>query len=265
MTLRSHRITGSITRAGGAARPARLVAVVVAATVAAALAPATPAGAHVTVHPATLPAGSSDVELTFRVPNERDDADTVGLQVFFPTDLPLLTVDVLPVPGWTAKVTTRALATPVRTDDGPVGQVVSDITWTATGGGIAPGQYEDFVVAAGQGPAKAGTVVFKTLQTYSSGEVVRWIQVASSQDPNPDSPAPTLTVTPATPSAGTVGSTIGSRTGSTDADILAITALVAAVIAVAGVIVLLVLRRRPPSGTAPSADATPDGTTADRS
>lgn len=43
--------------------------------------------------------GSSDIELTFRVPNERDDANTVELQVYLPANLPLLTVDVLPVPG----------------------------------------------------------------------------------------------------------------------------------------------------------------------
>lgn len=111
-----------------------------------------------TVHPGTLPAGSSDVELTFRVPNERDNATTVGLQVFFPTDLPLLTIDVLPVTGWTAKVTSRTLATPVTTDDGTVSQVVSAITWAAKARGIAPGQYEDVVVGgrAGAWPAQPG-------------------------------------------------------------------------------------------------------------
>ena len=261
--IRSHLLARSVARA---AHPARLVAVVVATTAAATLFLATPAWAHVTVHPETLPAGSSDIELTFRVPNERDDANTVGLQVFFPTDLPLLTVDVLPVPGWTATVTTRALATPVRTDDGPVGQVVSDVTWTATAGGIAPGQYEDFVVAAGQGPANPGTVVFKALQTYSSGAVVRWIQVASPQDPNPDSPAPTLTITPATTSGATSGSTTGSTaTSSTDTEVTAITALVVAVTGLAGVILLFVLRRRPPPGTASTVDAARDGTPPDPS
>ena len=136
------------------------VAVATIAVLGATLLFATPASAHVTVHPASLPAGSSDVELTFRVPNERDDANTVELQVYFPTNLPLLTVDVLPVPGWTAKVASRNLATPVQTDDGPVSQVVSDVTWTATAGGIAPGQYEDFDVAAGQVPTTPGSVGF---------------------------------------------------------------------------------------------------------
>jgi len=225
------------------ARPARPVASVAAVSFLAALLFATPAGAHVTVHPGTLPAGATDIELTFRVPNERDNANTVSLQVFFPADLPLLTVDVLPVPGWTAKVDTRTLAAPVQTDDGPVGEVVSDITWSATAGGIAPGQYEDFSVAVGQGPAEPGAAVFKALQTYSSGEVVRWIEVASSQDPVPDNPAPVVTITPAR-TAGTAVATTSS--GSTATQALAISALALSVVAVGGVVLLLIRGRRHP-------------------
>jgi uncharacterized protein YcnI len=242
------------------ARRVRAV-VAVTAVIGATLLFAAPASAHVTVHPATLPAGSSDVELTFRVPNERDDADTVGLQVFFPTDLPLLTVDVLPVPGWTAKVDSRTLATPVRTDDGSVSQVVSDITWTATAGGITPGQYEDFAVAAGQVPSTPGPVVFKSLQTYSSGEVVRWIETASSQDPDPQSPAPVLTLTPAKPSTTVAASTPG--TDSSSAEGLAVAALAVSLVALAGVVVLLLRRRTggpPPSesGTSEQGPTTPE-------
>jgi uncharacterized protein YcnI len=211
---------------------------------------ASPAAAHVTVHPSTIPAGSADIELTFRVPSERDDANTVGLQVFFPANLPLVTVDVRPIPGWTAKVDATTLSSPVRTDDGPVSQVVSDITWTATASGIAPGQYQDFDVAAGQIPSESGEVVFKSLQTYSSGEIVRWIQVASPQDPRPDSPAPVLTPTRTsaapTPTASPTG--VGS-------DGLAIAALAVAIAALAGVVVLFGRGRRPspatPTGTPP--------------
>src|ERR1700676_3488581 len=95
------------------------IMVVVALPVVAALVLALPAWAHVTVHPSSVPAGSHDIELTFRVPNERDSANTVTVQLFLPTNLPLLTVSVRPVPGWSAKVNTKNLATPVQTDDGP--------------------------------------------------------------------------------------------------------------------------------------------------
>jgi uncharacterized protein YcnI len=187
---------------------------------------APPAWAHVTVHPSTLVAGSSDVELTFRVPNERDDANTVTVQVFFPTNLPLLTVEVLPVPGWTATVHTQNLSTPVQTDDGPVSQVVSDVTWKAMGGGTAPGQYEDFDVAAGSVPNHPGPLVFKALQTYSSGEIVRWIEVPVAGQPDPATPAPVLTLTAPTIPSGSTGLHHVAVTTPGSSDGLAIAALV---------------------------------------
>ena len=196
---------------------------------------ASPAYAHVTVHPDSMPAGTGDIELTFRVPNERDNANTVKLQVFFPTNLPLLTVNVLPVQGWIAKVDTQALSQPIQSGDGPVNQVVTDITWTATAGGIAPGQYEDFPISAGQAPSQSGDVIFKSLQTYSSGEIVRWIQVASPQDPNPDTPAPVLTLTGASPTAPVPAAT-SSASGATEG--IAIAALVAALVGLIGVLFL---------------------------
>ena len=199
------------------------------------------AGAHVTVHPASLPAGSSDIELTFRVPNERDNANTIETQVFFPTSLPLLTVDVLPIPGWTPTVSTQNLAKPIQTDDGPVSQIVSEVTWKATGSGIEPGQYEDFVIAAGVAPSKPGSLVFKALQTYSSGEVVRWIEVPTTQDPNPPTPAPVLTLT-ANPAASVPSTTSSSGSGSDQG--LAIAALVVAVVGLVGVVVLFLRGRR---------------------
>ncbi|HUI02462.1 MAG TPA: YcnI family protein [Acidimicrobiales bacterium] len=207
------------------------------------------AWAHVTVHPATLPSGSSDVELTFRCPNERDDANTVMLQVFFPTNLPLLTVDVLPVPGWTSTVQTQTLPKPIDTDDGPVSQIVSEVTWKATAGGIAQGQYEDFDVAVGAVPDKAAQLVFKALQTYSSGEIVRWIEVPEAGQPEPDTPAPIVTLTAG--SSSTAASTPARESsaavngGQSGTDAVSVAALVVASLSLAGVAwVGFVIRRR---------------------
>jgi uncharacterized protein YcnI len=202
----------------------------------------TPAWAHVTVHPNRLPAGSSDIALTFRVPNERDNANTVSLEVFFPTNLPLLTVDVLPVPGWAVTVHTQNLSPPVHTDDGPVSQIVSDVTWKATAGGIGPGQYQDFAVAAGSVPGKAGQLVFKALQTYSSGEIVRWIEVPVAGQPAPDNPAPVLALTPGSTSASD-GSASASPArpaagSSTTAEVLAAVALAVGAVNLVGLVVL---------------------------
>jgi uncharacterized protein YcnI len=205
---------------------------------------ATPAWAHVTVHPSRLAAGSSDVEITFRVPNERDNANTVELQVFFPSSLPLLTVDVLPLPGWSATVQTQTLAKPVQTDDGPVSQVVSEVTWKATDGGISQGQYEDFPISAGALPNVAGQLVFKSLQTYSSGEIVRWIEVPVAGQTEPDNPAPILTLTPGATTAAS--KTESSATGSsTNTEVIAIVALVVAFANTVVLVWMLVGKRRP--------------------
>lgn len=76
------------------------------------LAIAGPASAHVTVGPGTTAKGGSDVELTFRVPDEEAQATTIQVEVVFPTDKPITGVLPEPVPGWTVKVDDVTLATP---------------------------------------------------------------------------------------------------------------------------------------------------------
>ena len=138
---------------------------------------AVPAGAeaHVTLQPTTAAAGAFTV-LDIRVPNERDKASTVKVDVRFPAGF--AAVSYQPVSGWKVKVIKKKLATPIQTDDGPVTEGVSRMIWTGARKGlgkIAPGQFMDFPISV-QIPGKAGDVLtFKALQTYSNGEVVRWI------------------------------------------------------------------------------------------
>ncbi|WP_330286860.1 YcnI family copper-binding membrane protein [Streptomyces sp. NBC_00576] len=167
--------------------------VVVALAAAGVLTAAGVASAHVTMHPESYAKGATDGVLTFRVPNEEDTAGTTKVQVFLPTDHPVLGVLVSPRDGWTAKVTNTKLKTPVKTDDGTITDAVSEITWT--GGRIGAGQFEDFDVAFGQLPDDAGQLTFKTLQTYSDGKIVRWIEEAESGGDEPENPAPVLKLT----------------------------------------------------------------------
>ncbi|WP_369363091.1 YcnI family protein [Streptomyces sp. CG4] len=164
------------------------------------------ASAHVTVHPDSYAKDATDGVLTFRVPNEEDSASTTKVQVFLPTDHPVLGVLVHPQDGWTAKVTTTKLRTPVKTDDGTITEAASEITFS--GGKIDAGQYEDFNVAFGQLPHDVGQLVFKTLQTYSDGKVARWIEEPTGGG-EPENPAPVLKLT-----AGTAGDA-GSRPAGT--------------------------------------------------
>ena len=163
------------------------------------------ASAHVTVHPDSYAKGATDGALTFRVPDESDTASTTKVQLFLPTDHPLLGVLVSPHDGWTAKVTDTKLRTPVKTDDGTITDAVSEITWT--GGRIGPGQYEDFDVAFGQLPDDTAQLPFKTLQTYSDGKVVRWIEEAAQGDEEPENPAPVLKLTAAGTTSATASQT----------------------------------------------------------
>ncbi|MER7640495.1 YcnI family protein [Streptomyces sp. NPDC126522] len=197
--------------------PLRRAGTVAALATAGVLAAAGVASAHVTVHPESYAKGATDGVLTFRVPNEEDKASTTKVQVYLPTDHPVLGVLVTPQNGWTAKVTTSKLKTPVKTDDGTITDAVSQITWT--GGKIGAGQYEDFNVAFGQLPDDTDQLAFKTLQTYSDGDVVRWIEEAAAGDDEPENPAPVLKLTAkesedgdATPAAS------ASAAGSTKSD-----------------------------------------------
>jgi uncharacterized protein YcnI len=159
---------------------------------------AAPAFAHVTADPDSAPQGG-EITLGFRVPNEESNANTITVEIDIPTDHPLLGVDVEPLTGWTTKVSQVNLNPPVQTDDGPVSQAVSQIIWTATpGGGVAPGQFQEFFVLVQSLPKDANQVVFKALQTYSDGNIVRWIDPVTAAQPSPDHPSPILKLTPST-------------------------------------------------------------------
>ncbi|MGI5139268.1 MULTISPECIES: YcnI family copper-binding membrane protein [unclassified Streptomyces] len=192
----------------------RRAGAVTALTAAGLLAAAGVASAHVTVHPDSYAKGATDGVLTFRVPKEEDKASTTKVQVFLPTDHPVLRVLVHPQDGWTAQVTNTKLKTPIKTDDGTITDAVSEITWT--GGKVGPGQYEDFNVAFGQLPDDIDQLTFKALQTYSDGKVVRWIEEAQGGQ-EPENPAPVLKLTAKATEEG--GSTsIASSTSAKSSD-----------------------------------------------
>jgi uncharacterized protein YcnI len=169
-----------------------------------ALGTAGPALAHVTVDPDSAPKGGQ-ITLGFRVPNERSNADTTEVQVFFPTDHPVGQVAPQSIRGWQDKVTTRHLAAPLRTADGSVTDVVSEVDWS--GGPIAPGHFQEFQILVAGLPTDTDELVFKALQTYSNGDIVRWIDPVTASQPDPDHPTPILKLTsgnpaPSSPAAG---------------------------------------------------------------
>jgi uncharacterized protein YcnI len=181
---------------------------------------AMPAWAHVTVAPESAPRGASDVEITFRVPNEETKANTTKIDIEVPSSPPLLNALAQSVPGWTDSVVTTHLAKPIQTDDGPVTDVVSEVTWTAdsASSGIKPGEFAKFEILVGSLPSTGDQIVFKALQTYSNGDVVQWIDPVTPNGPPADHPTPILQLTSPTtataPSGGTTSPSTPAATSS---------------------------------------------------
>jgi uncharacterized protein len=169
------------------------------------------------------------------------------LAVEFPEAQPLAFTAVRPHPGWTYRIDHRKLAVPLVDDDGAkVTEAVGQIEWTASGADsvIKPGEYDEFVVVVGPLP-KAGSLVFKAVQTYSDGRVVRWIDTAAAGEAEPAHPAPVLALTTGvTPLA----STTPIREDTSSISWWALAAGAAAVIISAGAVGLSIRRQRTDAG-----------------
>jgi periplasmic copper chaperone A len=230
----------------------RRIAPIAAALAAALIAPAV-AAAHVTVQPASAPAGAETV-LTVRVPNERDDASTVKVDVKLPPGFVSAAWE--STPGWTVRAVKQKLSKPIQTDDGPIDEQISEIVWTASSKktGIQPGEFRDFPLSV-LIPGKAGqTLTFKALQTYSNGTVVRWIGA-----PGADEPAPQVKLTNASATTSGAGSANSrsqaqpsapapAATADNDSNGLSIVALVLGALGLLIGIAALVVARRGPAG-----------------
>ena len=181
-------------------RPLGRLGVVVLAlltALAAALAGAGVASAHVGVSSTDAAAGGFG-KLTFRVPNESDTASTVALRISIPEESAMASLRAQPVPGWTVSTTTSDLATPLESHGEQVTGYVSVVEFRAAdGGGIRPGEFQEFALSGGPFP-EADQVSFPTVQTYDDGTESAWIEPIVEGQAEPEQPAPVLTLTEAT-------------------------------------------------------------------
>lgn len=159
------------------------------------------ASAHVRLDPETAAAGGYSY-VSFRVPTESATASTVGLTIKLPTDTPFTSVSYQAMPGWTAKVTTGALPQPVTIGGTSVTTAPTAVTFTATDGGIKPGQFGVFTLSLGKVP-DTGKVLLPATQTYSDGSVVTWDEPTPASGEEPEHPAPTLYINDAPPAGDT--------------------------------------------------------------
>ncbi len=123
------------------------------------------AGAHATVQPRVVTAGSYEV-FVLRVPNEKE-VPTVEVRVEVPEGFAVSRVK--PVPGWNYEFTR-----------GADGRTVTAITWS--GGKILDGEFQDFEFQ-GKTHATPGRYAWRVYQTYEGGEVVAWAGASDSNTP----------------------------------------------------------------------------------
>jgi uncharacterized protein YcnI len=204
-------------------RPLARLGVVVLAlltALAAALAGAGAAAAHVSVSSTDAAAGGYG-KLTFRVPNESDTASTVALRIAVPEESALASLRAQPVPGWTVTMTTSDLQTPLESHGEQVTSYVSVVEFRAAdGGGIRPGEFQEFALSGGPFP-DSDQLSFPAVQTYSDGTEAAWIEPTVAGQAEPERPAPVLTLTdPAAAghdAAGTTATTTATDTAAATA------------------------------------------------
>ncbi|MFV2102821.1 YcnI family protein [Micromonospora sp. LOL_024] len=203
---------------------------------------AAPASAHVTINPDVAEQGGYG-RFAFRVPNESDEASTTKVEVFLPEDAAIGSVSTTPVPGWTVVVEKRTVDPPVLVHGAEISEVVAKVSWTAGAGtAIGPGTFQEFPVLLGPLP-ETDQMVFKALQTYSDGAVVRWIDEPEPGGEDPATPAAVLTLTaagvaPSPTGAAEAPAAADDSTGGDSGDGLAVGLGVAGLVAGLGGLVL---------------------------
>jgi uncharacterized protein len=151
---------------------------------------ATPASAHVTVSSPDAQAGGFG-KVVFRVPTESDTASTTKLRVTLPADTPFAFVSAQPKPGWKVDVKKAKLDEPIESHGTTLSEAVRTVTWSTSGQGVAPGEFDEFALSLGQFP-DVDSLSFAAEQTYDDGEVVAWDEPTPEGGEEPEHPAPTL-------------------------------------------------------------------------
>lgn len=138
-----------------------------------------PALAHTEIEIDNPQAGATNVTMTMTAEAESSSAGIASVRVVLPEGMRASDVTLTTGPdGW-------ALA---ANPDG----------FTASGAALPARRNAKLVLRLAQLPASATPTVlaFKTLVTYTNGQVDRWIEPPSPQNPNPDHPAPTVSLRP---------------------------------------------------------------------
>jgi uncharacterized protein YcnI len=204
--------------------------------------------AHVTIQPNEWEAGAF-ARMAVRVPNERDEAETTTVSVQFPENV--LTARFQTHPFCTHEVERQALDQPVE----EITERIVSVTWTCDPP-IAADGFDEFGLSfqIPEDTQPGDELLFPATQTYSSGEVVNWVD----PDPEADTAAPRITIVapeeeaadPATPTTTEEAAAIPA-VGSDDDDSMSTVALIFGIAGLAAGLVALgvALFRKPKTTT----------------
>jgi Domain of unkown function (DUF1775) len=194
---------------------------------------ATPALAHTQATIDNPQAGAVNAVLSLDAEAESDTAGIRMLSVTLPTGITPAQVSVVSAPGgWTF----------TRTTDG----------FTVAGSALPTHTDAKASLRIAQLPTTASTLAFKTLVTYSDGQVQRWIEVPASGAPEPPDPAPTVGLRPAaattsaqpvSPGAAVHNASVAANTSTSKTNTTLIWVVVIAALVVLALIALLLWRR----------------------
>jgi uncharacterized protein YcnI len=159
----------------------------------AALAAVPAATAHIGPTPVQAPAGQTTI-VGFTVGHGCEGSPTRQVAMQIPAGI--TSAKPRPMPGWRIAIKRGKLPQPVKDFAGnTVTRGVLEVTWT--GGPLPDAYFDTFELRVGIPPTPGKTLYFKTVQRCVKG-VERWIQIPAKGQPEPDSPAPAVTVTKST-------------------------------------------------------------------
>jgi uncharacterized protein YcnI len=145
------------------------------------------AHAHITVEPASAPAGAYQ-KLTFKVGHGCAGSATTGISV----QLPEGAIGAKPMPktGWTITTADGKLAVPIQSHGATVTSTVREVSWK--GGPLPDAWYDEFSLQV-KLPATPGKLYFKVAQVCEKGRT-DWIDLPAASGAASKTPAPAFEV-----------------------------------------------------------------------